>query len=210
MVTVFICDDDPAYKATLKTFLLTIDDLEIVGEASNGQEALSLINQLRPDICFIGLTMPKMNGVELIKELQDAQSTTKRIVISQNSDEKWLDRLLAFEIDGHILKTDSRDNILNSITAIKVNDKYFSPSIAKIFYSALRKGRSPETIITDIPLTPKEKEVAILTSKGFTVREIAQHLNCSENTVKTHKSHLMKKIRAKNSAEVTSWVFLQK
>lgn len=209
MTTVFICDDDPNYRMTLKTFLQAQDGIELVGEACNGQEALSLISKINPQVCLIDLTMPKMNGVDLIKSLQEVKSKTKRIIITQHSDEDWLERLLNHEIDGFILKTDGRENILNSIKTTIENDKYFSPSVAKLFYKKLREGRSPENIVSDIPLTPKEQEVALLTAKGFTVKEIANHLRCSENTVKTHKSHLMKKISAKNSAEVTSWVLRQ-
>lgn len=209
MTTVFICDDDPNYRITLKTFLQTQEDIELVGEASNGHEAIGMIVKADPQVCLIDLTMPKMNGVDLITRLHEIKSKTKKIVITQNSDENWLDRLLNHEIDGFILKTDGRENIINFIRTTVENDKYFSPTVAKMFYKKLREGRSPESLVSEIPLTPKEQEVAILTAKGFTVKQVAEHLKCSENTVKTHKSHLMKKISAKNSAEVTAWVLKQ-
>jgi DNA-binding NarL/FixJ family response regulator len=207
--TVFICDDDPNYRLTLKTFLRAQDGIELVGEASSGQEAIGIICKINPHVCLIDLTMPKMNGFDLIKSLQESQSKTKVIVITQHSDETWLDRLLNHEIDSCILKTDTGEDIIKSIKVTITGDKYFSPSVAKLFYKKLRGERSPKALASEIPLTPKEQEVAILTSKGFTVKEIAAHLLCSENTVKTHKSHLMKKISARNSAEVTSWVFKQ-
>lgn len=209
MTTVFICDDDFNYRTTLKTFLQAQDNLELVGEAANGHEALGLIIKTHPEVCLIDLTMPKMNGVDLVKSLNDQNLQTKKIIITQNADDDWLDRLLNHEIDGFILKTDGRENIMDAINTTVEGDKYFSPTVANMFYKKLRHGRSPENLVSEIPLTPKEQEVAILTAKGFTVRQVAEHLKCSENTVKTHKSHLMKKISAKNSAEVTAWVLKQ-
>lgn len=206
-VSLFLCDDQPIFRESIKTFISIQSNLEVCGQASNGQEALEAIIRLQPQICLIDLSMPYMDGASLIQELQKHELKTKIIVLSQHLSQDWLERLISNEIDGYILKSDGREFLLDAIWAVCSGDKYFSPSVASKFYQMLRaEKRQPLHSPLDYDLSPKEKEVAFYTSRGFTVKETAGAMNCSENTIKTHKSNLMRKIQAKNSAEITRWV----
>lgn len=206
--TLFLVDDNSQFRIGLKIFLQTFDHLSICGEASDGEEAVSLICHEKPDITIVDLSMPKVDGVELIKRLSKANVSTRIIVLSQHITVDWLTKLIENEIDGYILKSDGREFLKNAIDAVQTGEKYFSPTVAKTFYQMLTAQRTlPIARPKDHALSPKEREVAILTSKGLTVKEIALSLNCSENTVKTHKSNLMRKIDARNAAEVSFWVY---
>jgi DNA-binding NarL/FixJ family response regulator len=206
MISVFICDDQPIYLAALKSFFKIQGNIKVVGEAGNGQDAFKVISDTKPDVCIIDLSMPKMDGVNLIQNLHKHQISSKKIVLSQNSGKEWLDRLISNEIDGFILKTDNKEHLLNAVITVPEGDKYFSPTVATIFYRLLSKNSEAPAADGPSPLSPREQEVAILTSKGCTVKEIAQLLNCSENTIKTHKASLMRKTNSRNSAEVTAWI----
>lgn len=203
MTSIFICDDQPIYLAALKSFFNLQEGIHIVGEASNGVDALGMIINLRPDVCIIDLSMPKMDGVTLIQNLNKNKVQSKKVVLSQNSGKEWLDRLISNEIDGFILKTDDKNQLLNAVTAVSDGETYFSPAVATIFYRLLSKN---ETSSITSPLSSREHDVAILTSRGHTVKEVAKFLGCSENTIKTHKANIMRKTNSRNSAEITAWV----
>ncbi len=204
--SLFICEDDLTFLNALKVFVRLQDSLELAGVASDGFDALNQLSANPPDICLVDLAMPGMDGVELINQMNQKQLKTKIIVLSQNADETWLGKLIANEVDAFILKSDGRDQLMNAIEAVRTGDKYFSPSVGVLFYQILsRPSVIPNDLSSNIHLTTREKEVALLTSKGMSIKEIAREFNCTENTVKTHKKSLMKKIQARNSAEVTSW-----
>jgi DNA-binding NarL/FixJ family response regulator len=204
----FLVDDNPQFRIGLKIYLETFEHFSICGEASNGEDGLQQILKLRPCIAIIDLCMPQVDGAELIKRLHTAESKSKIIVLSQQITSDWLNKIIENGIDGHILKSDGRDFLINAIEAVQADSKYFSPSVAKSFYEMLTSNKSlKKNKLVSNPLSPREEKIAFLASKGLTVNEIAQTLGCSENTIKTHKSNLMRKIQARNTAEVSCWVY---
>lgn len=195
------------FREGLKMIFSISDDYELVGEASNGEEALGKILSLKPDVALVDLSMPTMNGLSLVNALVDKKLPTKIIILSQHKTKDWLEKLTSNQIDGYLLKSDGRDFLISAINTVLNGDKYFSPSVAMGFYELLaNKESSPSNISQRNILTPKEYEVAQYISRGFTVKEIAHAMNCSENTIKTHKTNLMRKANLKNSAEVSRWV----
>lgn len=207
MISLFICDDQPFYINTLKIYFKKQKNINVIGEAIDGTEALSLIHKRQPDICLIDLCMPKMGGVSLIKKLNSEKSKVKKIILSEDPGKEWLDQLISNEIDAFILKTDEKEHILNAIEAVVMGEKYFPPSVGSIFYKfLLQKQNFPRKPENTFSLSQREQEVAIHTSKGQTVKKIATLLGCSENTIKTHRANLMRKIEARNAADVTAWV----
>lgn len=208
MTSVVICDDQIIFIKALKYFFKLQSNIEVLGEARNGLEALKLLEDTKPQVCIIDLSMPLMDGVSLIQRLNEEKSPVKKIVLSQNSNQSWLERLITNEIDAFILKSDPKEHLLNAVELVATGEKYFSPAVATIFYKLLTSGTRFTSLSTiEVSLSQREKDVAIHTSKGLTVKEIADKLGCSLNTIKTHKANLMRKIEAKNSAEVTVWVF---
>jgi DNA-binding NarL/FixJ family response regulator len=203
-INVFICEDHPDYREGLKIFLKTQGNINVVGDAANGKDALKLITKSEPDICLLDLSMPIMNGIELIQKISDQDLETKIIILSQHSTKDWVEQLFLYKIDGFLLKTDAKSCVTEAIMKVMSGEKYFTPSTGSIFYNILASEKDQISPRPNI-LSSREKEIARLTSKGHTVKEMANNLNCSENTVKTHKSNLMKKLKLKNSIEVATW-----
>lgn len=206
MTSVYICDDDTSFRNTLKNLITSDKRLTLTGEGTDGAQGLREIAKLAPAICFIDLLMPHMDGVDLITQLRKKGVSTKIIVVSQTYEESWIDRLIPLNISAFVMKTDDVAHLHQAITSVLGGDTYFSPRIGSVLYKKLGQRYQQRSVeIESHGLTPKELVVAELVSQGKTVREIAEHLSCSENTVKTHKLNLMRKLDAKNSSEVTSW-----
>lgn len=195
------------FREGLKMIFSIDDHYQVIGEAANGEEGLDKIIALRPQVALIDLSMPHMNGLTLVNVLAEKKLPTKIIILSQYKTKDWLEKLTSNQIDGYLLKSDGRDFLISAINTVLNGDKYFSPSVAMGFYELLASKESSSSNFSQRNiLTPKEYEVAQYISRGFTVKEIAHAMNCSENTIKTHKTNLMRKANLKNSAEVSRWV----
>lgn len=205
---VFLADDHPVYRMGLKTLFTNSGDIELVGEAADGAEALIHIRHNIPDVLLVDFMMPGMNGLELIKIVREEELACKIIVISQNVEDEWIQQLVELDVDGHILKSDSLDEMMRALAAIKRDERFFSHQISQHLFRMLRGqtavvSQKPSPGFSEI--SPREKEVIKLLVKGQTVKEMALGLHCSENTIKSHKANLMRKLGASNSAEVANW-----
>jgi DNA-binding NarL/FixJ family response regulator len=204
---VFLADDHPVYRTGVRTALRDVSWVEWVGEAADGQEALILLRTQRPDVVIVDLKMPGMGGIQLINSLKNEALKCKIIVLSQGAEDDELQKLVEMDVDGHVLKSESMQELIRSLEAIKRGERYFSPSVGEHFFRLLKGGLSAPTKMNygASDISPREREVIGLIIAGHTVREMAQKLSCSENTVKAHKANLMRKIGAANSAEIASW-----
>ncbi len=204
---VFLADDHPVYRVGLKTLFKNSGDIDLVGEAADGAEALVLLRNNIPDVLLVDLMMPGMNGLELIRIVREEEIACKIIVISQIVEDEWLKQLVGYDIDGHILKSDSLDEMMRALAAMKRDERFFSHQISQHLYRMLR-SQTPSASKSATPfseISPREKEVITLLAQGQTVKEMALALQCSENTIKSHKANLMRKLGASNSTEVASW-----
>lgn len=204
---VFLADDHPVYRVGLKTLFKNSGDIELVGEAADGKEAIVLLRNNIPDVLLVDLMMPGMNGLELIKIVREEEIACKIIVISQNVEDDWIQQLVEYDVDGHILKSDSLDEMMRALDAMKRDERFFSHQISQHLFRLLRGqgAATPKHSSSFSEVSPREKEVITLIVRGQTNKEIALALDCSENTVKSHKANLMRKLGASNSAEVVNW-----
>lgn len=191
----------------LSTLFKQSGDIEMVGEAADGEEALVLLRNNIPDVLLVDLLMPGMNGLELIRIVREEQIACKIIVISQQIEDDWIKQLVHYDIDGHILKSESLDEMLRALAAMKRDERFFSHQISQHLFRLLRgPEQAPDKASSSLSeVSPREKEVISLIVKGQTNKEIAVVLQCSENTVKSHKANLMRKLGTSNSAEVVNW-----
>lgn len=192
-IRIFVVDDHPVVREGLVAVLETQEEFSVIGEASNGEEALPLLLEKKADILFLDLAMPKMDGVQLIEALQTEGSTTKVIIFTIfDTDERIITAIKA-GAKGYLLKGASRQEIFDAVRVVNAGGSLLQPTVADKLFQHISQDISP--------LTARELEVLKTLSKGLTNREIAQQLFISERTVKFHVSAILSKLQVQNRTE---------
>lgn len=205
MINVFICDDHELIRNGIKSTLKGRKDIKVVGEAGNGEQTMLLIADLEVDILLLDISMPVMNGIELIEHLVKEGSETKVLFLTMYDNYEYINKCLEAGAAGYLVKSDAGEELVNAITTITSGSTYYSNTVHKAvmdnYTTSVSKKRSG-AIITDVGLTKREKEIVKLIARGMTSIQIAEKLFVSPRTVDTHRANLMKKLEVKNSPEL--------
>ena len=202
IIRILVADDHPIVRDGLVTILNTQPDFHVVGEASDGQEALTLINDLLPDVLLLDLEMPTLDGVAVLKQMQDQGISTRTIVFTAfDTDERILEAVQA-GAQGYLMKGADRQELFNAIRIIREGGSLLQPVIASKLLQKI--SNPPQTAPSIEPLTPREQEVLALLAQGLQNKEIALKLVISERTVKYHVSSIMGKLGATNRTEAVA------
>jgi DNA-binding NarL/FixJ family response regulator len=192
-IRVIIVDDHPVVRDGLRGMLSTDPSMEVVGEASDGEEALALAASVRPDVILMDLRMPRLGGAAAIRALADAGSSARVLVLTTYDSDRDVVPALEAGATGYLLKDTPRDELLKAIRAADRGEAVLAPSVATKLVSQLR---SPD----HDALTDRELEVLSLISQGETNRGAAARLFISEATVKTHLIHIYAKLDVNDRA----------
>lgn len=192
-IKIVVADDHPIVREGLVMILDLQDDFEVIGEAENGEEALNKVKNLKPDILFLDLGMPKMDGVQTIQTLTAAKLTTKVIVFTAfDSDERILSAIRA-GAKGYLLKGAAKEDIFNAVRVVYNGQSLLQPEIATKLVQHMSNPIGQ--------LSARELEVLSTLAKGTTNSEIAKQLFISERTVKFHVSSILSKLGAQNRTD---------
>ncbi|MEA5616307.1 response regulator transcription factor [Cronbergia sp. UHCC 0137] len=211
MIKVLLVDDQNLIRQGLRALLELETDLDIVGEAENGEVALHLISQLHPDVVLMDIRMPIMDGVAATKAIQQNFSNTKVLVLTTFDDEEYVKAALQNGAMGYLLKDTPSEELAVAIRAVNKGYSQLGPGIVK---KLLTQFPSPITAPPQPPilaeLTPREKEVLRLIAAGANNREIAQKLYISEGTVKNHVTNILNRLnlRDRTQAAILAHTFL--
>lgn len=203
---VVIADDQELVRSGFRLILSSYENIKIVGEASNGSEAVSLVRQLHPDVILMDIRMPVMNGIEATAEITHDPSLaeTKVLVLTTFDIDEYVYDALQAGASGFMLKDSEPDDIANAIKIVAEGDALIQPSITRrlveVFVgSRSRKARSKESLDA---LTDREREILAFVAKGLSNEEIAEELVISPATVKTHLARIMAKVDAHDRAQL--------
>ena len=201
-IRILIADDQSLFREALKTLLCAYPDLEVIGDASNGEEALKLSFSLSPDIVLMDLRMPVMDGVEATRKIVQLGKKIKVIVLTTFDDDETVFEGLRAGAVGYLLKDVSSDKLTEAIRAANKGEYFLLPSItAKVVseFSRISKPaqRNQDMFLAD-PLSPREIEILRLVATGASNREIAETLVISEGTVKNHLSSILSKLSVRD------------
>ena len=197
-IKLIIADDHELFRNGLAELLRKHDDINIVKSVADGFEFMELVNnQFEADIVLLDITMPNMDGFEVLKELQTSTSTIKPIVISMHSDGNYIAKCAKMGAYGYLLKNTDEAELILAIRRVNKGKKYFSAEISEKMINFMSTQSISENILSN-----KETEVLGLISKGLTTKEIAAKLFVSSRTIETHRANVLKKLEVKNTAEL--------
>jgi DNA-binding NarL/FixJ family response regulator len=207
---VIIADDHAVVRQGIRTVLEEVEGLEVVAEAGDGDEALALAAEHEPDVMVLDVTMPGKTGLEVAKELRDAGTGVRVLILSMHDDPEYVLEAVRAGADGYILKDMPPAELRAAVTAVNEGREYFSGRVTHQLSVGLRQELEEEQRKSRLDsLTPREVEVLVMVARGLTNRGIAEELGISPRTVETHRERVMAKLRIRSVAGLTRFVVEQ-
>ena len=202
LIRVVLADDHAIVRAGLKAVLGAAKDIDVVGEAADGREAINAVARLKPDIVVMDLSMPRMDGIEAIKELATQASPPRILVLTMHAEEDYLIPLLEAGAAGYLVKSGADRELVDAIRAIARGDMYVRPTAAGVLAKGLKKkGEHADERGRYEKLTERERDVLKLVAEGYTAPEIGEKLFISPKTVDTYKQRIGEKLGLSHRAD---------
>ncbi len=202
MIRVVIAEDHHLVREGIRALLERAEDIEVVGEAVDGQEAAELAQRLVPDVLLMDIAMPRLNGILAAEQLRDAGVTTNIVILSMYSDELLVRQALQNGVKGFLPKGSVSDELLLAVRAASRGAIYLSPSIPASVLADQTARDNSKTRGAVGHLTVREREILLLIGKGYTNNQMAQVMGVSIKTVERHRTNLMQKLNARNLVEL--------
>ena len=206
-ITVLLADDHTMVRQGLRSLLAVESDIEVVGEADNGRQALQLARKLQPHVIVMDIAMPQLNGLEATRQIIQEVPGSRVIILSSYSDDEYVEQLTDAGATGYLLKQTAANNLIKAIRETRQGNAYFSPSISRRMLEHYRRAfvsgqpvrKASET------LTSREREVLQLIAEGNTNKQIAAELCISIKTVEKHRQHVMERLNIHDIAGLTRY-----
>lgn len=209
--SIVLVDDHSLVRDGIRALLESEADLKVIGEGANGEEALALVDEMRPDVLIIDIRMPVMTGIEAVKELKSKNSPVKSIILSMHDSEEYILQSVSAGAMGYLLKDTGKTEFIKAIHTVREGGKYYSGDISNVLVNNLL---NPNKEVVEIPkakkvtnnpfdLTNKELQVLKLVLSGLTNKQISEKLQNSKRTIETHRFNLMRKMEVKNLIDLS-------
>lgn len=201
-IRVLIVDDHPLMRQAIRTAIIVEPDLQIAGEASNGQEAIERARALQPDVTIMDLLMPGKDGLQAIAEIRAENPDARIIVLTSLSEEEPVVAAINAGAQGYLLKDIQRDDLLRAIREVAQGNTFLPPAIARKLIDGIQQSKAKTLTAPVEPLTERERAVLKLIGQGASNRDIAQKLTLTEGTVRTHVHNILGKLGLKNRNQI--------
>ncbi len=201
-LNIIIVEDHPLMQKGMEMTLQAEPGFEVVGMATTGEEALELMERTKPDLAIVDISLPGMNGLELIRILRSRSEEIRILVVSRHDEELFAERAIRAGAQGYIMKMNAGEQIVDAVRKIKNGGMYLSETISNKMLMGLSSGinskeRSPYQLLSD-----RELDVFRMIGQGITTREIARRMHISSKTVDTYKARIREKLNITNSSEL--------
>lgn len=206
-IKVLLAEDHLIVREGLRAFLKLETDIQVIGEAENGRQAVSMVAALRPDVVVMDIAMPLLNGLEATRQIFHATPTTKVLILSAHSDDAYVEQVMTMGASGYLIKQTASHVLAEAIREVHKGRTFFSPSISKRRTHHERKAKA----LGELPqkhrahLSAREMEVLQLIAEGKANKETADELNISIKTVEKHRQKVMEKLNIHDTASLTRY-----
>ncbi len=204
IIKIVLAEDHTILREGLKALLSSDPQFEIIGEAADGRESVRCVEKLGPNLILMDLSMPRMSGMEAIREIKKRCPDIRIIALTVHKTDEYLHTSLQAGADGYVLKDATHEELVLAIKKVMKGQSYLSPGVSGKVIEGYLEGK--ETVLSDSPwetLSPREREVLKLIAEGYKNKEIADDLCISLKTVEKHRANLMKKLDLHNAAALT-------
>lgn len=203
-ITIVLVDDHALVRNGIKSLLEGETDLKVIGEADDGQQALTLVAKLQPDLVIMDIRMPRMDGISTVRALKAQGQTMPCLMLSMHDSEEYVLQSINAGAHGYLLKDASRDEFLKAIHTITAGERYFSGDLSHILLKQIVGGRPSGGAkpAANKQITRRQRQILQLIPSGYTNQEIADQLGLSRRTVEAHRYQMMEKLDVKNKGEL--------
>lgn len=205
-IRVLLAEDHTIVRKGIRSLLDAEAEIEVVGEAENGREAVEKAEILQPDVVIMDHTMPLLNGLEATRQIRERLSQVKVLILTMHTNEEYIFEFLQAGAMGYLVKQSAPTDLITALTAINQGQFYLSPAISRaVVEEYLRKGVADGRSSLPAQLTAREREVLQLIAEGFSNREISDQLHISVKTVGVHRLNIMQKLDLHSPTELTKY-----
>ena len=201
-IRVLVADDHALFRAGVRKLLQSFSDVDVVGEAADGQEAVRLTEQHRPDVLLMDIAMPELNGVDAASRLTREASPTRVVILSMHTGEEYVLRAIRAGAAGYLLKDASPTELEQAVKAVARGEIYLSPAVSRYVVEDYVRQTGADRQTPLDRLTPRQREILQLIAEGNTTKAIATKLGLSVKTVETHRAQLMERLEVHDVASL--------
>lgn len=210
-IRLMIADDHQLFREGLVNLLSDTNDIEIVGQACDGKEAIEMAEKLTPEIVIMDIGMPIYNGIEAASILKKKFPEMKIIALSMHSEKHYVKEMLEAGASGYLFKNCTYQQLIEGIHTVFAGKKYLSDTITEVLiHDYLNKTEDTKPSLPNLPLSPRETEILKLFASGKSTKEIANQLFVSIKTVGTHKQHILEKLELKSTTDLVKYAIKYK
>lgn len=206
-ISVVLADDHVLVRNGIRAMLESDTDIDVIGEASNGAEALQVAGTLKPNILILDIRMPEMTGLEAAAKLSDYAPNTKAVILSMHDSEEYVLQALDSGAYGYLLKDTDKNEFVKALKQINTGNKYFTGAVSNVLANRLLKTKTPTHTATTVDpynLTRREKEILRMVIDGQHNKQISETFGKSVRTIETHRFNIMKKLGVNNAIDMVN------
>jgi DNA-binding NarL/FixJ family response regulator len=206
---ILLADDSRLMREGLASLMRHEPDMDLVGEAADGMESVSLARKLQPDLVVMDLTMPGLNGIDATQRILAQSPNVKVLCLSVHDEQQLVAAVIDAGASGYLLKNCAFEELARAVRTVMANQVYISPSITAVLVADFRARRGAATVSAFSRLTARERQIVQLLAEGYSTKEISERLRVSSKTVATHREHVMAKLQIHSIAQLTRYAIAE-